>query len=159
MREGEDSANHAHAKKANHGDVHGFDGAQDEFVLAQEQQDEAAADAGKNHGADGQSITQHDEPPSFGGSGWGSAGDPEGHDSTQGEHRHPTRLELIDLSPYTPYRCQNEAEEKGPQQDGLVLEEPKDETRQAQYAGADAGNQYEQEIAIDVLPKTSEISL
>src|SRR5690606_11741314 len=98
MGEGKDAANHAHTKEANHGNVHGLDGTQDEFVLAQEQKDKAAADAGKDHGADGQSTAEHDEPPSLGGSSRRSAGDPERQDRTQHENGDAAGLELVDLS-------------------------------------------------------------
>ena len=129
-----------------------------ELVFAQDQQYEAAGDAGEDHRANGDRTAEEYEPEGV----WGlSRG--EGADDCAEQHTEDEQKSVAPAPSGYPAededrRRYNEAEEEGPCLDRVPFEQILHKPCEHHHAEADADYEREQECAVDVLPKRLELS-
>ena len=153
VRKADDARHGAHDEDHDDRDIQVAHGLHDELVLAQQEQDEGARNAGQDHGADGDGARQHDEPPRVGGLGRRGDGDPPcGGRADQACGDSPD-VPVPDLPGHEQRRGDDQPEEERPDGNRVVREQVGHQPRQREDGDPDPDQHGQQKTAVDVAPE------
>ena len=156
VRKADDARRGAHDENHDDGNVQIAHGLHDELVLAQQEQDEGARNAGQDHGADGDGARQHDEPPRVGGLGRRGDGDPPcGGRADQACGDSPD-VPVPDLPGHEQRRGDDQPEEERPDGNRVVREQVGHQPGQRENRNGDAQQHGQQETSVDMTPELAE---
>lgn len=131
---------------------------QDKGVFSEQEQDKGAADAGEDHGDDGDESAEEDEGIGIGCGEGDQAHKPIGSDGPEDSQRDSGDGDFFDLTPDEKDTGEDQAKEKPVDGGGVFVEKGGDEFGEGEDGGCDAADEKEQEEEIDVFCEVEEAS-